>query len=633
MQTSSVKSNDNTNPHIQNIPSSSTAGLAPSTDYLACGCGKKFKTPRRLHRHELRFHKIPEEQQKSAQFRERCPWKDCDYLLGWSAKPRIDHMLKEHSTPLPTPHFDNSGNTDTLHQASIGSFSLESACGVSGCNYLFLNLLELHSHEVNYHRLSEEQQKSKELGVQCFHVGCESFFGSPNRLKQHMERAHSSKIRKPMVQQITCVVARCRYVSTDPRSLHHHEVVHHKLQEGLQKSVWFKIPCRLDGCGDVFWTKHEFREHVAVRHIKLSAKLPSIEFRCVDCDCDFPSAKQLDAHLKNTVDAVRETLLEPAPNTCETCNKTFKTANGLNSHSKSAKHKGISASLPCIHPGCRKQFSSPAAMLNHLESGKCSSNINTQTVNKAIMNNDPTGIITEPNARQGLDNWHQNQQSLLLTLTKEDPKHLIGNAGEQSRLLRPLEADEDDEDSDEDDGGVAILTPNSFYSADIDGAALTPCLNGELTPLSSAETPRFSGGMLTPRSHQGAPNPLILQSLLSLSASASKTTHSCPLCPTQRVFHSSFALQAHIESAAHAPKIYHCPISLLDPDLMNISGKKRSHLRKFNTLSGLARHLEAEACKGGKDTLMKVIKFVEGKFKEMGFEGRFLAGAEVPQEV
>ena len=78
------------------------------------------------------------------------------------------------------------------------------------------------------------------------------------------------------------------------------------------------------------------------------------------------------------------------------------------------------------------------------------------------------------------------------------------------------------------------------------------------------------------------------------------------------------ALGDHLASAAHAPKIFHCPVGLMSAMK---KGKKKTLLNKeFSTLSGLTQHVESGACSGGKQVLEEAMKIVSGKLKEMGFK-------------
>jgi hypothetical protein len=71
-------------------------------------------------------------------------------------------------------------------------------------------------------------------------------------------------------------------------------------------------------------------------------------------------------------------------------------------------------------------------------------------------------------------------------------------------------------------------------------------------------------------------------------------------------------------SAAHAPKIFHCPLEFVLDASLSDPPKKKKH---FSTLSGLTQHLESGACQGGVTTFKKAVKYVEEQLKVLGFGG------------
>lgn len=102
----------------------------------------------------------------------------------------------------------------------------------------------------------------------------------------------------------------------------------------------------------------------------------------------------------------------------------------------------------------------------------------------------------------------------------------------------------------------------------------------------------------------------------SLQLPGLHSTLRCPLCPDEsKVFGSLPALEAHVTSPAHAPKIFHRPIALLGPM------SKGTALRCFTTLSGLTQHLENGACGDGAATLKQAMDFVQEKLDQLGFGG------------
>ncbi len=93
----------------------------------------------------------------------------------------------------------------------------------------------------------------------------------------------------------------------------------------------------------------------------------------------------------------------------------------------------------------------------------------------------------------------------------------------------------------------------------------------------------------------------------------------CAFCPPNRKkFHNVAVFQAHIASAAHAPKFFHCPLVFVPDISLSDLRKKKKH---FSTLSGLTQHLESGACRGGVATFEKAIRYVEEQLKVLGFGG------------
>ncbi len=90
----------------------------------------------------------------------------------------------------------------------------------------------------------------------------------------------------------------------------------------------------------------------------------------------------------------------------------------------------------------------------------------------------------------------------------------------------------------------------------------------------------------------------------------------CQLCrPNRKPFHSVESYHRHLNSAAHAPKIFHCPLSLMP----NVKPEDLLKIRRFSTLGGLTSHLEAGGCQGGLELYRKAISFVEEQLKCLGF--------------
>jgi hypothetical protein len=75
------------------------------------------------------------------------------------------------------------------------------------------------------------------------------------------------------------------------------------------------------------------------------------------------------------------------------------------------------------------------------------------------------------------------------------------------------------------------------------------------------------------------------------------------------------SLQQHLDSPAHARKIYHCPTDFV----RTLGIKSTHHGRSFKTLSSMVTHLESGKCAGGFQTFREAMEFVEGHLAGLGF--------------
>jgi hypothetical protein len=237
----------------------------------------------------------------------------------------------------------------------------------------------------------------------------------------------------------------------------------------------------------------------------------------------------------------------------------------------SLKHNPLIEELKCITGSeCAKIFTSPSGMLHHLESGSCKSGINRRKLDQLIKEKDTGSIITS-------------------------------QAGLEGRIHR----DDDDDDSSDSEGDCGSEISSSSSGAGVSGVHVYP-------PTSSTQGGSMAvvlhspGGVSTPDFVYGL---IIDMEALVLTGGERK----CPMCPagSTRTFDTANALWQHMNSAAHAPLSYHCPLTLA------VGGK--GVIKSFTTLSGMTQHLESGACKGGKKTFQKAVAFVNQKLREVGF--------------
>ncbi|MCJ1391562.1 hypothetical protein MMC18_004426 [Xylographa bjoerkii] len=247
----------------------------------------------------------------------------------------------------------------------------------------------------------------------------------------------------------------------------------------------------------------------------LNSSIHASHFHCCDCDKDFVNAKVLNQHLADKVHNpkkdVRSALASDSNWFCQKCEREFTDETALNQHLSSVVHHPIS-NISC--PGnkrCKQRFTSPSALVHHLESGACRSGITRKSLNALIQSNDVDQLIH--NSSGGTDTpslyWNDNASTSSF-------------------------------------GGVPIMTPRTDES--IAGTPISmSLLSGLLTPSSSGSDDFGSELALT-------------------------TSPSCPLCPKK--FRTVSALQDHLSSPAHESKIFHCPLSFTAPLLDEANATK-----------------------------------------------------------
>ncbi|PTB70376.1 hypothetical protein BBK36DRAFT_1155187 [Trichoderma citrinoviride] len=317
---------------------------------------------------------------------------------------------------------------------------------------------------------------------------------------------------------------------------------------------------RCNDCGDLFDSRAALEVHFRLTE-------HAADFRCCDCNRAFKSSDALDAHLKDKVHAKPRARRAR----CEDCDRTFKNKAALEQHLKSTIHCPIS-NLPCLAGKlcgveCNTHFRSPSAMVAHMENGSCSSGMDREKLNRLISLHDRENLITSSSGIAELSGW----ASL-----------------------------EDEEGS--------------------------PSHSGVMTP----STESGEGVLLTPSSSQLDLVSLVGQRLAvsELSDSESVCTelaedaiYHCPLCPnSRRRFPGRTALEQHMQSAAHTPKVFHCPSLLFQAG----SRKVVPSMKRFSTLSGLVSHIESGACRDGKAGLRTVMQYMEDRLEELGISFKLL---------
>ena len=345
----------------------------------------------------------------------------------------------------------------------------------------------------------------------------------------------------------------------------------------------------------------------------------SLTTHCCACDRVFHTKEILDQHSltsikhKARVARVKAEQRQKKRYECPTCDKGFGDHEALAQHERD-KHN-ISKKLACPSTQCRKRFAQPSALLDHLESGKCKSKMNRQTLNQLVILHDTDHHITNKDAASMIGGAPDPLQQASL------PGNLPStiNTSDESSEIEQVSQDSDDE-SVESFGGVSLSPSPDIDEHDYDivrtpspddnvsGWSMISCYRGRsLDGISSTNSDFQMSRILTP-----PPSP---------SPSKKPLEPYCPLC--LRIFKSMLALQMHQNSPAHAPKIFHCPVAFIPDDAQPNARKKR---KDFSTLSGLTRHLEAGACRGGTTTMENALKFVEERLSQLGLGGIKLLG-------
>lgn len=334
-------------------------------------------------------------------------------------------------------------------------------------------------------------------------------------------------------------------------------------QKRLKDMVWCCTDCDA-----------KFDDQTAL-HRHLSTSGHAVEFGCCDCNKNFNTADALNQHLRDKVHKKPQS--KKAHHHCKECDRSFGNAASLKQHLESTIHRPIS-NLTCMAGKicgveCNAHFSSPSAMIAHMENGSCRSGMNRQKLNRLIL--------------------------------VQDNDHLITSSS-------------------------GIFEESGWASLEHDDGSVT--CSGAMTPSTDSD----EGVLLTPSSSQIDFGNLVQRQLARRSSFGIETDSTtsdstelsnpkfffCPLCPdTKRPFLTRLGLEMHMASAAHTPKMFHCPSILFSGK----PGKAHREMKNFSTISGLVAHIESGVCHGGKAGLRTVMEHMEGRLEEMGMSFKLLS--------
>ncbi|KAI9729191.1 MAG: hypothetical protein M1834_007098 [Cirrosporium novae-zelandiae] len=444
----------------------------------------------------------------------------CNKVFSQLGSLEAHQMAKQHSCCSSCRKYFYSDEAAEQHRLALH----HNQC--TSCNKVFVELASLIAH-----------QKDKQHFYCPF---CEMYFDSDQAAKNHQLKRNTRK----------CPSCESTFCFPEPLAEHKRSTGH-----------CYCADCDRTFCNqDAIW-----------QHLSSSIHAPEVsQYHCCDCDQDFVNETALNKHLKY------KCRLEQTPKSewfCAPCDREFLNQDALAQHLASLKHHPLS-DIKCIGgKKCNRRFTSPSALLHHLESGACrASGLSRKKLNKLIRAADVERVVT---------------------CEKVSPS--------QEEILKSLGWD--DKCASSETSGSTIYTP--------------------ITDDNSISAPFLAGGgedegvgIWTPESQSPTTIPL-----------------RCPLCPpTRKPFKTHSALTSHLSSPAHDPKSFHCPLMLLTLPTITVTTATDTATanneaipttttmetdpimktqKQFSTFSGLTQHIESGACKGGKNIFKEAIRFLE----------------------
>ena len=196
---------------------------------------------------------------------------------------------------------------------------------------------------------------------------------------------------------------------------------------------------------------------------------------------------------------------------CGRCTKLFTSNKAASAHRASPVHKPICAPLQCLGSNiCKKRFRTPSALILHLESGSCPSNLTRTKLNNIIVQHDTHRVITRQETLTSTSGCATPDSDTILTPSSSSLSLLEQGGSYNSReVLSP-----------EEDWVFLSLDEISLSSA-----IESMCLERD--------------------------------SIHGMPSTIPSTLFICPLCPpTSNHFHTAKDLQSHQSSPVHAPKSF-----------------------------------------------------------------------------
>jgi uncharacterized Zn-finger protein len=126
-----------------------------------------------------------------------------------------------------------------------------------------------------------------------------------------------------------------------------------------------------------------------------------LSYHCCDCDKVLQKQRFLRKHREKHIRRVGDPvsgISRNLPHMCNECDESFHHKKQLREHMSSHRPP---RNIPCPTGGtCNKKFAIPSALLNHLESGCCSSGMTRAKMHQLLFAHDPNHYITSAEASE-----------------------------------------------------------------------------------------------------------------------------------------------------------------------------------------------------------------------------------------